>query len=174
MEEIGIKGFDNVRDIVNYWTRDNARTPMQWSDEGGAGFTEPGVEPWIKINPNHERINVKEAREDDNSILSYYRDLIELRKKNPVLVYGDYELLLDDHTDVYVYERSSEDDEDKESDRVLVTANFFDGEPRFSLPRSYDGELGEVMISNYEDRGETDTGDEFKLRPYEARVYRVM
>ena len=173
MEEIGIKGFENVRDIVNYWTRDNARTPMQWGEEEGAGFTESGVEPWIKINPNHEYINVKEAREDEDSILSYYRDLIELRKQNPVLVYGDYELLLDDHPEVYVYERSSKGNEDEENDRVLVTANFFDGEPSFSLPEDYDCELVEVIISNYEGKGETDTGDEFELRPYEARVYRV-
>ena len=173
MEEIGIKGFENVRDIVNYWTRDNARTPMQWDDEESAGFTDAGVEPWIKINPNHEYINVKEAREDEDSILSYYRDLIELRKRNAVLVYGDYELLLDDHPEVYVYERSSKGNEDEENDRVLVTANFFDGEPSFSLPEDYDCELVEVIISNYEGKGETDTGDEFELRPYEARVYRV-
>ncbi len=174
MADIGIKGFENVRDIVNYWTRDNARTPMQWNSDEGAGFSEE--EPWIKLNSDYENVNVEAAREDDGSVLSYYRELVDARHENPVLVYGDYELLLEDHPEVYVYERSlSEggDEEDAESDRMLVMVNFFDGEPRFSLPDSYDGTLDEVVVSSYGVADEADASTEFELRPYEARVYRV-
>ncbi|MDZ7688835.1 MAG: alpha-glucosidase [Halobacteriales archaeon] len=180
MEKIGVKGFENVRDIVNYWTRDNARTPMQWSGEDGAGFTEPDVEPWIKLTTNYETVNVETARGDDNSVLSYYRELVDTRHENPVLVHGDYELLLEDHPEVYVYERSLSERDDEEdtagdtgSDRMLVMVNFFDGEPRFSLPDGYEKSLEEVMVSNYDVADETDADTTFELRPYEARVYRV-
>lgn len=159
MEELGIEEFDSVSEIVNHWARDNARTPMQWTDGECAGFTEG--EPWIKANPNHEEINVEEARREEDSIWQYYRELIEMRKENPVLVHGDYESVLGDHPDIYAYERSLEDD------RALVVLNFFDGEPTFTESGEYD--LGELLVGNYD----VDLNSDEYLRPYEARVYRV-
>lgn len=161
MEELGIEEFDSVSEIVNRWARDNARTPMRWTDGEGAGFTDAGVEPWIKINTNHEGINVEEARRDEDSVWGYYRELVEMRKENPVFVHGDYEVVDEEHPEVYAYERSLEDD------RALVVLNFFDGEATFTESARYDTD--EPLVGNYDVDGSSDEN----LRPYEARVYRV-
>jgi oligo-1,6-glucosidase len=156
--------IDDVEEIladVNYWSRDNARTPMQWSDEPEAGFTDG--EPWIKVNPNYTDINVECAREDEDSVLNYYRELISLREEYPVLVYGAYELILGDHPEIYAYHRTLDDE------RLLVVLNFFDGEPRFEHPGEITAEEWSLLLGNYA----VDDADPsaFACRPYEARVY---
>jgi oligo-1,6-glucosidase len=88
--------------------RDNSRTPFQWTAGGHAGFST--VEPWMKINPNFVTINREAQESDAGSVLNYVRDLIRLRKENPVLVYGDYELLLPDHPAIFGYSRSYDGD----------------------------------------------------------------
>ena len=72
--------------------RDNARTPMQWSAAENAGFS--SAEPWIKVNPNYEYINAESQLSDPDSVLSYYRRLIRLRKEHSVFIDGDYRLFL--------------------------------------------------------------------------------
>lgn len=159
MEELGIEEFGSVSEILNHWARDNARTPMRWTDGECAGFTDG--EPWIKVNPNHEEVNVEEARADDDSVWHYYRELVEVRKQNPVLVHGDYELVAEEHPDIYAYERSLGDDS------VLVVLNFSDGDTNFAEPGEYD--IDKLLVGNYE----PDSVSDEDLRPYEARVYRV-
>ncbi|QLG63596.1 glycoside hydrolase family 13 protein [Halorarum salinum] len=164
LERDDVENFEDIGDAVRYGSRDNARTPMQWSDAPNAGFTDR--EPWLTVNPNYTEVNVESARADPDSVWHYYRRLIDLRHDAPVLVYGDYEPLLPDHPEIYAYRRTLEDV------GALVVLNFFDGEPRFDLPGSvaYDG--AELLISNYEvERPEGPDG--FDLRPYEARVYRL-
>ncbi len=89
------KGGDpqETLNILHAKSRDNARTPMQWNAAEQAGFT--NGTPWIKVNPNYKAINVEQALADPDSIFYYYQKLIQLRKENPVFVYGSYDLLLD-------------------------------------------------------------------------------
>ncbi len=151
--------------VVHARSRDNARTPMQWDDSAEAGFTS-GV-PWIKVNPNYPTINVQQALADPNSVYHYYRKLIRLRKENPVIVYGVYDLILDDHPEIYAFTRTLGDD------RLLVMLNFTGATPRFDLPGHVSFSGHELLIGNYE----VDPAEDIQhitLRPYEARVYRLM
>ena len=72
-------------------SRDNARTPMQWTADTNAGFT--GGVPWIKVNPDYRTVNVAAEERDTGSVLHYFRRMIQLRKSEPMLVYGRYPLL---------------------------------------------------------------------------------
>ncbi|WP_372008441.1 alpha-glucosidase [Paenibacillus chitinolyticus] len=157
------KPQDEVMKAIWKKSRDNARTPMQWDDTANAGFTTG--EPWIKVNPNYPGINAAAATADPQSIYHYYRSLIALRKKHPVIAYGEYKLLLPLDTEIYAYTRTLN------GEKLLVILNFFDGTPEFTWPE----ELGkrkdaELLISNYDHVPGEDTGV-LKLRPYEARVY---
>ncbi|WP_410765151.1 alpha-glucosidase [Haloferax sp. DFSO60] len=153
----------DVMDLVRYRTRDNARTPMQWNDSTHAGFTESEATPWMPVNPNKDDINAKDARDDPESIWHYYRDLISLRKERDVLVYGDYDLRLEDHENLWVYTRTLEEDS------LLVVLNFAGEETRFDPPSDLRGEAADLLISNYE--SDIVSVETTVLRPWEARVY---
>jgi oligo-1,6-glucosidase len=86
--------------------RDNSRTPFQWTAGPNAGFT--SGQPWIRVNANHLVINREKQEKEQGSVLNYFRELVQLRKENPVLVYGDYELLLPEHSAIYAYTRGYE------------------------------------------------------------------
>lgn len=145
--------------------RDNARTPMQWSDSPNGGFTK-GT-PWIGINPNYKEINVEAEQRNPDSVFHYYKKLIQLRKELGVIVYGDYQLLLTDHPNIYAYLRSIEEE------RVLVILNFF-GEPaKFEFPQELQGAVRQLLLGNY-DAGTDEGKDSLLLRPYEALVYRLL
>ncbi len=145
-------------------SRDNARTPMQWDDSANAGFT--SGTPWIGVNPNYTTVNVGHALADPDSIFHYYRRLIQLRKANPVIVYGDYGLILADHPQIYAFTRTLADD------RLLVVLNFSADRPVFALPVDIDCTGQELLIANYAVAAGEDIR-RFTLRPYEARVYRL-
>ncbi|WP_433625157.1 glycoside hydrolase family 13 protein [Halomicrococcus sp. NG-SE-24] len=155
--------FDDVKDVVRHRSRDNARTPMQWSDEQYAGFTDG--EPWIPVNPDHETVNVDEAMANEESVWHYYRNLIDLRHENDVLVYGEYDLLLEEDPDVYAYLRTLDDE------RALVVLNFTESTPTFTLPVDVTYDEAELMVGNYAVAGHDPRS--FEVRPYEARVYRL-
>ena len=112
--------------LVHRRSRDNARTPMQWDDSEHAGFT--SGTPWIKVNPNYREINVAQALADPDSVLHYYQRLIRLRKENPVVVDGVYDLILDDDPAIYAYTRALG------SQRLVVILNFSSDCPVFVLP----------------------------------------
>ena len=150
--------------VVHARSRDNARTPMQWDDGPEAGFTTG--EPWIKVNPNHTAINVVQALADPHSVLHYYRQLIRLRRENPIMVYGTYDLILDDHPQIYAFTRTLGDD------RLLVILNFSGDTPVFVLPDHLSSYDKEILIGNYEIDPAEEIG-QLTLRPYEARVYRL-
>ena len=151
--------------VVHARSRDNARTPMQWDEGPQAGFTTG--EPWIKVNPNHTAINVVQALADPNSVLHYYRQLIRLRRENPVMVYGTYDLILADHPQIYAFTRTLDDD------RLLVILNFSGDAPVFDLPAglSFSGER--LLVGNYP-VDEAEAINRIALRPYETRVYRLL
>ncbi len=151
MESIYVKG------------RDNARTPVQWNASEHAGFT--NGTPWIEVNPNYKEVNVEQAVADPDSIFHYYKKLIKLRKENEVIVYGTYDVLLDDHEQIYAYTRTLK------KEKLLVILNFSDHRPEFKLPEEMICRDVEVLISNYEQAEEPDVSS-IKLRPYEAVVYK--
>ena len=107
---------DQVMELVYHRSRDNARTPMQWDASRNAGFT-TGT-PWLKVNPNYPRSTPRLPWRIPNSIFYYYQKLIQLRKDNPVIVYGRYDLLLPDDPEIYAFTRTLEDD------RLLVILKF--------------------------------------------------
>jgi oligo-1,6-glucosidase len=160
------KGVDpkEVLRIIHAKSRDNSRTPIQWDASKQAGFT-TGT-PWIRVNPNYKAINVADALADPNSIFHYYKKLIQLRKENPVIVYGTYDLILDSHEEIYAFTRTLEED------RLLVILNFSRNSPVFYLPENISYSGVELLISNYN----VDIDENFRqitLRPFEARVYRL-
>ncbi|MDS0258618.1 alpha-glucosidase [Haloarcula sp. S1CR25-12] len=156
-----IDGFEDVREIVRARSRDNARTPMQWSDDENAGFTDG--EPWLPVNPEYESVNVAAAESDEDSILHYYRELVALRERHETLVYGTYNLLLPDHESVWAYRM------ELDGDAVLVTLNVDDSETTVTLEDA--AGTTELLLSNYAEP--TETGATLTLRPYEARVYEL-
>ena len=87
-------------------SRDNARTPMQWSADPNAGFCPAGTTPWIGVNPDHVRVNAAAQREDPRSVFSHYRRLIELRHTDPVVATGDFTMLLPQDPQVYAFTRT--------------------------------------------------------------------
>ncbi|MBV0903896.1 glycoside hydrolase family 13 protein [Haloarcula salina] len=165
LEREGVDGYDDLKDVVGYRTRDNARTPMQWSDDENAGFTDG--EPWIQVNRNYTDINAAAQRSDEDSVYNYYRRLIELREERDVLVYGDYTDLLPDHETVFAYTRSLESDEG--TARALVVLHFSDEADSVELPVEY--REASLLLSNY-DRTDPEPASP-SLAPYEARVYEL-
>jgi len=109
--------------------RDNSRTPMQWDNTVNAGFT-MGT-PWIKVNPNYININVQAAISNPDSIYHYYRKLISLRKKHKVIVYGSYDLLLENHSEIFAYKRALD------GETVIVICNFSRKRSKHPFWRTY-------------------------------------
>ncbi len=139
--------------------RDNQRTPMQWDDGPRAGFTTG--EPWIKVNPNYEEINAKKEFDDPDSVFHYYRKMIQLRKANPTLVYGDYQVMDGGSEQLYAYRRYDEEGE------FFIYLNF--SSDRYEgIPIPADKRIRLVM-SNYKLHPGAHS-----LRPWEARVYQVI
>lgn len=138
--------------------RDNARTPMQWSDAAQAGFSRG--EPWLPVNPNYREVNVAAALADPDSIFHHYRKLIALRKQHAVIVKGDYQALFEAHPQVFAYRRSLGDAQ------VVVIANFSADPVELELPADLAGRSGEYLVSNYTPRGAL--GPLLALKPYES------
>lgn len=109
--------------------RDNARTPMQWSDQAWAGFSEKS--PWIVVNPNYKTINVRQAYEDPDSILYFYRDLIRLKTSSHALTYGDFHKQLWDHPQIFAYTREDE------KERYLILCNMSDAVAEYQMPENF-------------------------------------
>lgn len=147
---------DEVMRSIYAKSRDNARTPMQWSDDANAGFTE-GT-PWIKVNPNYREIHAKGQVGDENSVFECYRKLIRFRKEYPVFVDGEFQMLLEDDEQIFAYTRTNKDA------RLLVVCNFFGNTA--DCPLEEPAASMRLLISNYEDASSIGT-----LRPYEARMY---
>ena len=142
---------------MTFKSRDNARTPMQWDDSPQAGFT--AGTPWIPVNPNYREINAKAETANPASVFHYYKKLIALRKENPIMVYGKYELLLEESEELFVYTRTLE------QEKLLVVCNFTDKETPFTIPGEFIGMP--CLISNLENGYEK---QDITVKPYEAFV----
>lgn len=154
-EERVSQGYDpeEVLASIHLRSRDNARTPMQWTDGDNAGFTR-GT-PWLAVNPNYREINAEAALRDPDSVFSYYQKLIRLRKTHPVFREGSFRLLMPQDEHLFVYTR------DTENAHLLVVCNFSGETLPFQTPEEY--QTGEVLLENMAE----ETGI---LRPYEARM----
>lgn len=152
---------DELIHAINVKGRDNARTPMHWDDSEQAGFT-TGT-PWLPVQPNYKHINVKESLDSEDSIFSMYKKLIQLRKDNPLVVWGDYELLLPDHPSIFAYTRSYQ------GNTWLVAANVSGQEERLELDE--DRRVRKVIVSNY-GKEEIDL-KKAVLQPFEAIVVEI-
>lgn len=108
--------LDKFMESHKLCARDNARTPIHWDDSAHGGFT-TGT-PWIKVNPNYVDVNAAAQEDDADSELNYFRTLNQVRKDNLTLIYGAYDLLLPEHTQVYAYTRTLDED------TILVLLNF--------------------------------------------------
>jgi oligo-1,6-glucosidase len=163
-EELKSQGWNEgmIMKSIHEKSRDNARTPMQWSAEENAGFTK-GT-PWINVNPNYQKINAENELSNPESIFYYYQKLIHLRKQNEIIVYGNYQLILEDHPEIYAYVRTYQDK------KLLVICNFYEINPVFELPRDIHFMTKQLLASNYETEEQSDIS-RFTLQPYEARVY---
>jgi oligo-1,6-glucosidase len=162
-EKVNQQGQDPAKVMESIYVkgRDNARTPFQWDDSEHGGFT-TGT-PWIQVNPNYPQINARQAVADENSIYHYYRKLIQLRKDQPIIVHGRYDILLPEDENIYVYTRTLD------SQKLLVILNFTGEEQIFTLPADLKDMKSDVLVSNYETAPEYVSS--IPLRPYEAIVY---
>ena len=146
---------EEILDAIYRKGRDNARTPMQWSDAPCAGFT-TGT-PWIVVNPNYRVINAADQVGREDSVFSCYKRLIRLRKEYPVFTEGDYEPLEEENSQLFAYRRTAGNEQ-------LIVVCSFSGEPMenplASLERG-----GKLLASSYSDAGISEL-----LRPYEARM----
>lgn len=139
--------------------RDNARTPMQWSADDGAGFT--SGTPWIEINPNHTEVNVEADRADPAGVFAYYRKLIGLRKSKPLVVHGRYKPFAVEDPSVFAFSR------ERYGEKLSVVANFTGEQVSFDVPDGL-AVSGNCLISNYAARN-TLSGT-LILDPYEVLV----
>lgn len=142
-------------------SRDNARTPMQWDDSANGGFS--ACEPWLPVNENYVTINARQQMEDENSVFKFYQKLIALRKNNPVLVHGDFELCCPDEGPVIAYTRSLD------GVTWLAAHNFSQKTERLAWGRV--NRDAEVILGNYEEPCVEDGA--LELRAYETVVLKV-
>ena len=144
--------------VLNYRSRENARTPMQWDSTENAGFT--SGTPWKRINENYTQINVAAQDADPNSVLNHFRKMTRVRSDNPVLVYGKYELIQREHPDIYAFSRTLDDEQ------LLILLNFSDQSSSIRMPQL--GSDPEVVINNYADLEQQ--GEVINLKPYQAVI----
>ena len=151
------KNMQHFLRLVHRQSRDNARTPIQWSGQENGGFS--NAIPWLKVNPNYSRINAASQENDPGSILNYYRKMIAYRKQHPTLIYGDYRCLTEEHPCLFVYERR--DDENN----FLVALNMSAEIIELTILEGL--KLG-LEMNNYDEANAFEV-----LRPWEAKVFLV-
>lgn len=149
--------------ILGAKSRDNSRTPMQWSTAPNAGFTQGS--PWLRPAANYTEINAEAALADQGSVFWHYRDLIALRKAHPIFTQGDYQEQLPGHQHIWAYTRSAK------GQTLLVVSNFY-GEPvAFDLPQDLQEREGHLLLGNYPDSPAMPQS--CMLRPYESLIWLV-
>ena len=179
MENIPFKSIDEVDDIstldeykvaldagltpeaalkaVARRSRDNARTPMQWTGEENAGFT--AGTPWLRVNSNYTAINVEKETIDPNSVLNFYKKLIALRKEKDIIVYGEFEPLCREDDQIFAYTRKLDEE------RLLTVCNFSEQSAEFEVPAEFEG--SQCLITNLDRKV---FKGKIVLKPYEAFV----
>lgn len=144
---------------LNFLSRDNGRTPMQWDSTYNAGFT--NGTPWLPVNENYKTINVDAEEKNPNSVLNHFRKMTQLRTSQPALVYGSYSLFERDHPQVYAYYRILNDT------RLLVLLNFSKTKAVIDLEEGVES----ILINNYENIDLKDT--KTTLLPYQGVILKL-
>ena len=157
------KGYSHDEIMASIYAkgRDNARTPMQWDSTENAGFTTGN--PWLAVNKNYKFINAEDCLQDKDSIFYHYKKLIDIRKHNDTIIYGNYKLLLPEDKNVFAYSR------ELNGDKIVVVCNFYNKEINLNFKEDFNNV--EILLSNYKDS--SIFMKDLKLRPYEAIMYRV-
>ncbi len=156
LQEKGLRPDDAFR-IIQIHSRDNGRTPMQWTDGQNAGFTT--AEPWIGVNANHTDVNAEAELADEDSIFRHYQKLIRLRKDLDVIAYGDFAPVDQKNAQILAYRRSYE------GHTLLVVSNFYGRPVTWTCPEELEGLS--CILSNYPD---SEVKKEMELRPFESVV----
>ncbi|WP_147633332.1 glycoside hydrolase family 13 protein [Turicibacter sanguinis] len=154
---------EDIMEIIWATARGNSRTPMQWDETVNGGFS--SGTPWLAVNPNYKEINVAQQLADEESILNFYKKMIQLKKSHDVFTYGEYDLTLDNHPAIYAYTRTLD------HEQVLILSNLTDQELAFELEKM-NLVFDQLMLSNYKVE-EHEPMMKGTLKPYEARVYRI-
>ena len=141
-------------EFVHFFSRDNARTPMQWNDEINAGFSTGKT--WLPVNENYKKINAAAEDKISDSVLNWYRKLSKIRSDNDELTAGDYKLLLADSEEIFAFSRSF-------NGKTLVTAVNFSNK-KISLPKDF---TDKKIILDSESNA-----DKNILQPLESRIYK--
>ncbi|MBN6093193.1 alpha-glucosidase [Staphylococcus saprophyticus] len=138
--------------------RDNSRTPMQWNQNKNAGFSDH--QPWFPVNPNYQQINVAEQQDNPNSILHFYKAMIQLKKSDDVYTYGKFDLVDTNNEQVFAYTRTLDDKQ------VLIVGNLTDQITSLNMPDYMSNHSNHILLHNYKDRAINMNA----LRPFEAFV----
>lgn len=138
--------------------RDNSRTPMQWNQNKNAGFSDH--QPWFPVNPNYQQINVAEQQDNPNSILNFYKAMIQLKKSDDVYTYGKFDLVDTNNEQVFAYTRTLDDKQ------VLIVGNLTDQITSLNMPDYMSNHSNHILLHNYKDRAINMNA----LRPFEAFV----
>ncbi|AMG20354.1 alpha-glucosidase [Staphylococcus saprophyticus] len=138
--------------------RDNSRTPMQWNQNKNAGFSDH--QPWFPVNPNYQQINVAEQQDNPNSILNFYKAMIQLKKSDDVYTYGKFDLVDTTNEQVFAYTRTLDDK------HILIVGNLTDQITSLNMPDYMSNHSNHILLHNYKDRAINMNA----LRPFEAFV----
>jgi len=152
------EGFkpDEAMKFVKYFSRDNARTPMQWNNKANAGFSPENVKTWLPVNENYKTINAEAEEKDPDSVLKFYRKLSALRKNHEALIAGDYKEIFADSEEIFAFERSLNDE------KIITIVNFT------LKPVKVPDEIAKKNLILSSEK----VFDEKELKPLEARIYK--
>lgn len=148
----------HMLDAIHQNSRDNARTPMQWSADKHGGFTQGS--PWIEANPNYLKVNVEQALADKQSIYHHYKKLIALRKKHLSIVYGSFTPLFEEHDQVFGYVR------EYQGEQIVVVSNFSSATVCLTIPEKFQLRAVECLSSNYQEIEKLE--ENLVLEPYQS------
>ena len=155
--------IDEALRELNAYSRDNTRTPMQWDSSKNGGFTVGNS--WLKVNENYEDINVEKQLKDSNSVLNFYKNIIKIRKENECLIYGSYNLILEEDKNIFAYERILDDK------KFLIITNLSNYDNTYSYNK-LNLRFSNLVISNYKVKEHKDINSMI-LKPWEARMYKI-
>mgnify|MGYP003571316891 CR=1 FL=1 len=157
--EIALKeGFspDEAMKFIRYFSRDNARTPMQWNGKPNSGFSDEKIKTWLPVNENYKFINAELEEKDPDSVLKFYRKLSALRNSNEELIAGDYHEIFSDSEEIFAFERSL-------NDKKIITVVNFSLNP-VKVPEEIANK--KIILSSEKDFNDSE------LKPLEARIYK--
>lgn len=160
--ESGISAQDYLKEL-NKTGRDHARTPMQWSSEKNAGFT-TATKSWLAINPNYKIINANNELKDPNSVFNFYRQLLNIRRSNYDLIYGDYKDIAPEEKEIFAYTRTGE------NKSYLTILNMSGKNIEFNLDAKFKNY--ELVISNQKFKSKKITSTTLNLSPWQALLFR--